>query len=86
MLSRTESADLGGVFVKILEEFRHRYVLTYTPRGVAIPLASFASARQAWKCDGESPSGLSRRARWLDADPFHDAWSQHRCEAAKYEL
>jgi VWFA-related protein len=26
--------DLGGAFVRILEEFRQRYVLSYTPRGV----------------------------------------------------
>jgi VWFA-related protein len=37
MLSRKGASDLSGVFVKILEEFRHRYVLTYTPRGVAKP-------------------------------------------------
>jgi Ca-activated chloride channel family protein len=37
MLSRKGSADLASVFVKILDEFRHRYVLTYTPRGVARP-------------------------------------------------
>jgi hypothetical protein len=27
--------NLGGVFVKILDEFRQRYVLTYTPTGVS---------------------------------------------------
>jgi VWFA-related protein len=37
MLSRKGSADLAAVFVKILDEFRHRYVLTYTPRGVTRP-------------------------------------------------
>lgn len=27
--------DLNAVFLEILEEFRHRYLLTYSPRGVA---------------------------------------------------
>jgi hypothetical protein len=26
--------DLAGVFIKVLDEFRQRYVLTYTPKGV----------------------------------------------------
>ncbi len=27
--------DLGALFLKVLEEFRHRYLLSYTPRGVS---------------------------------------------------
>jgi hypothetical protein len=29
------TATLGDTFVKLLEEFRHRYLVSYTPRGVA---------------------------------------------------
>jgi VWFA-related protein len=34
-LLRVEARDLGSTFVRILNEFRERYVLTYTPRGVS---------------------------------------------------
>lgn len=27
--------DIGATFVRILEEFRHRYLVSYTPRGVS---------------------------------------------------
>ena len=30
-----KTANLGATFVGILEEFRHRYLVSYTPRGVA---------------------------------------------------
>jgi VWFA-related protein len=33
-LLRVETRDLGSTFVRILNEFRERYLLTYTPRGV----------------------------------------------------
>lgn len=29
------TADLGPIFVGVLEEFRHRYLLSYSPRGVS---------------------------------------------------
>jgi Ca-activated chloride channel homolog len=35
LLGGSNQSDLAGAFVKILDEFRQRYVLTYTPRGVA---------------------------------------------------
>ena len=35
MLRGDGNEDLSAVFVKILDEFRQRYVLAYTPRGVA---------------------------------------------------
>jgi len=34
LLQITSSADLRGAFQKILRDFRSRYILTYTPRGV----------------------------------------------------
>jgi len=34
LLQATSSADLRGVFEKILRDFRSRYILTYTPAGV----------------------------------------------------
>lgn len=35
MVRVTSSRDLGGMFRKILDDFRTRYVLSYTPSGVA---------------------------------------------------
>jgi VWFA-related protein len=37
MLRGDGDEDLAAVFVKILDEFRQRYVLTYSPRGVSEP-------------------------------------------------
>jgi len=37
MLRGDGNEDLSAVFVKILDEFRQRYVLTYTPTGVSEP-------------------------------------------------
>jgi hypothetical protein len=28
------TANLGAIFLSVLEEFRHRYLLSYTPRNV----------------------------------------------------
>jgi VWFA-related protein len=30
-----KTANLGAIFLDVLQEFRHRYLLSYTPRGVA---------------------------------------------------
>lgn len=36
-MTRLESSDdLGAVFLRILEEFRHRYLVSYRPRGVSL--------------------------------------------------
>jgi hypothetical protein len=29
-----KTANLSAIFVRVLEEFRHRYLVSYTPRGV----------------------------------------------------
>ena len=39
MLRVASSADLRGAFQKILQDFRSRYILVYTPAGV--PLGGF---------------------------------------------
>jgi len=35
LLEVDSTRNLTGVFVRILEEFRHRYLISYTPRGVS---------------------------------------------------
>jgi hypothetical protein len=34
LLEIERNANLGSIFLGVLEEFRHRYLLSYTPRGV----------------------------------------------------
>lgn len=54
MLRVTSSADLRGAFEKILQEFRSRYILAYTPTGV--PLGGVHRLEVRVKRRG-SPSG-----------------------------
>jgi hypothetical protein len=30
-----KTANLSAIFLRVLEEFRHRYLVSYTPRGVS---------------------------------------------------
>ena len=58
MLRVASSADLRGAFQKILQDFRSRYILAYTPTGV--PLGRLPSARrpgQAPRVDRQGAPG-----------------------------
>ena len=54
-----KTANLEAIFLGVLEEFRQRYLLSYTPRGVAPDGWHRLAVRVKRKCHGQGSSRVS---------------------------